>query len=238
MCGIFGIFNRHGVADPALIERMAHCLDHRGPDGYGTYHDGGLAFGAGRLAIIDLAAGVQPIFSEDRHISVVYNGEIYNYKTLRAELEVLGHVFATHTDTEVIVHGYEAWGDAVLERLRGMFALCVWDEPRQRLLLARDRMGEKPLYFAQLGDEFLFASEIKAMFEYPGLRRAVNTEAVQFYLALGYVPPPQTMFAGIEKVAPGEMLIVDREGLRKGRYWQLVMNTLESMPYQEAVRQV
>jgi asparagine synthase (glutamine-hydrolysing) len=238
MCGIFGFFKRNGQADPALIERMARCLDHRGPDGYGTYHDGRLAFGAGRLAIIDLAAGVQPIFSEDRHIAVIYNGEIYNYKMLRAELEALGHIFATHTDTEVIVHGYESWGDAIIERLRGMFALCVWDEARQRLLLARDRMGEKPLYYAQPDGDFLFASEIKALFEHPGLRRAVNTDALPFYLTLGYVPPPQTMFAGVEKLAPGERLIVDHDGMRKERYWQPVMNTLEAMPYDEAVRQV
>jgi asparagine synthase (glutamine-hydrolysing) len=139
MCGIFGHYHQRG-ADPALIERMAHRLEHRGPDGYGTYHHENLAFGAGRLAIIDLAAGVQPIFSEDRRVAVILNGEIYNYKALRAELEAHGHRFATHTDTEVIVHGYEQWGADVLERFRGMFALTVWDAPNERLLMARDRL--------------------------------------------------------------------------------------------------
>ncbi|PJF23899.1 MAG: asparagine synthetase B, partial [Phototrophicales bacterium] len=125
MCGIFGHFNLNG-ADVDLIERMARRLAHRGPDGYGMAQLGALAFGATRLSIIDLAAGFQPIFSEDRRIAVVFNGEIYNYKLLRAELEREGHHFVTRTDTEVIVHGYEAWGDGVLDRLRGMFALCIW----------------------------------------------------------------------------------------------------------------
>src|SRR5260221_13899082 len=148
MCGIYGQYNTQGP-DPALIERMARCLDHRGPDGYGTYQEGPLAFGAGRLAIIDLAAGVQPIFSEDRRVAVVFNGEIYNYRSLRAELEAAGHHFATQTNTEVIVHGYEVWGISVLDRLRGMFGLGIWDSSERRLLLARDRLGEKPLYYTQ-----------------------------------------------------------------------------------------
>ncbi|MEP7285917.1 MAG: asparagine synthase (glutamine-hydrolyzing) [Chloroflexota bacterium] len=237
MCGIFGQYNRQGV-DPALIERMAQCLDHRGPDGYGTHHEGPLAFGAGRLAIIDLAAGVQPIFSEDRRVAVVYNGEIYNYRALRAELEAQGHHFATGTDTEVIVHGYESWGRDVIARLRGMFALGIWDQPEERLLLARDRLGEKPLYYTQSGDNFLFASEIKALFMLPGLRRAVNPEALPLYLALGYTPPPMTMFAGISKLAPGELLTIDANGLRKDRYWQPHMDTDSQLDYTEAVQQV
>jgi asparagine synthase (glutamine-hydrolysing) len=154
MCGIYGHYHLHG-ADPALIERMALCLAHRGPDGAGAYHSGRLAFGSGRLAIIDLAAGTQPIFSEDRCVAVVFNGEIYNYRSLRLELEHAGHDFVTHTDTEVIVHGYEEWGDDVVLHLRGMFALCVWDERRERLLLARDRLGE-PLYYANLGEVSYF----------------------------------------------------------------------------------
>jgi len=239
MCGIYGQFNPRG-ADPALIERMAIGLAHRGPDGYGTYHQGPLAFGAGRLAIIDLAAGVQPIFNEDRSAAVVFNGEIYNYKTLRADLEAVGHSFATNTDTEVIVHGYEAWGAGVVERLRGMFALCIWDQPQERLLLARDRLGEKPLYYARLGDEFLFASEIKALLACPGLRRAVNPEALVLYLTVGYTPPPRTMFEGIEKLAPGELMIVDRSGIQVRRYWEPVLDALDGAHgrYDEQVRRV
>src|SRR5579871_1914750 len=208
MCGIFGQYNRRGT-DQALLDRMARSLEHRGPDGYGTYRHVPLAFGAGRLAIIDLNAGVQPIFNEDRSIAVVYNGEIYNFRALRAELEALGHRFTTQTDTEVIVHGYEAWGPDVVTYLRGMFALGIWDEPEERLLLARDRLGEKPLYFTQFGDNFLFASEIKGLLAHPGLKRAVNPDALPFYLSLGYTPAPMTMFEGIEKLGPGERLIID-----------------------------
>ncbi len=239
MCGIYGQVNPAG-ADRALIERMARRLAHRGPDGYGTYHNGGaLAFGAGRLAIIDLGAGVQPIFSEDRSIAVVFNGEIYNYKPLRAELERAGHVFATHTDTEVIVHGYEQWGIAVLEHLRGMFGVGIWDESQQQLLIARDRLGEKPVYYAALGgSEFLFASEAKALFEHPGIRAAVNREMLPHYLLLGYVPPPHTLFAGVDKLAPGEYLIVRRDGIRTALYWQPVMDAANAPDYPEAVEQV
>ncbi|HML23365.1 MAG TPA: asparagine synthase (glutamine-hydrolyzing) [Aggregatilinea sp.] len=237
MCGIYGQFNPHG-ADPILIERMAACLAHRGPDGYGTFHDGALAFGAGRLAIIDLAAGVQPLFNEDRSVAVVFNGEIYNYRALRAALQAEGHVFATGTDTEVIVHGYEAWGLDVLTHLRGMFAIGIWDRGQQRLFLARDRMGEKPLYVARRGDDLLFASEIKALLEHPGVGRAVCDEALVSYLSVGYVAPPLTLFEGIEKLAPGEWLRVDAQGIETGRYWQPEMDTLHPFAgsYDEAVR--
>jgi asparagine synthase (glutamine-hydrolysing) len=236
MCGIYGQLNPAG-ADPNLIERMAQCLAHRGPDGYGTYCDGPLAFGAGRLAIIDLSAGVQPIFNEDRSVAIVFNGEIYNYRALRDELSAQGHVFATGTDTEVIVHGYEEWGDTIIERLRGMFAFCIWDKPRERLLLARDRAGEKPLYYAQLGDEFIFASEIKALLLHPGLRRAVDPDALVMYLSLGYVAPPRTMFAGICKLAPGEKLVLHHNTRHIEEYWHPVMDTRRA-PQGDLVQQV
>jgi asparagine synthase (glutamine-hydrolysing) len=236
MCGIFGQF--HPVcADPALIERMARRLAHRGPDGYGVYHHERLAFGAGRLAIIDLAAPAGAIFNEDRTIGVVFNGEIYNYKTLRAELERAGHVFQTNTDTEVIVHGYEQWGIDALTRLRGMFALGIWDQARERLLLARDRMGEKPLYWTQLADrELLFASEAKALFEHSGVVRAVNQDALPAYLTLGYVPPPMTLFAGLHKLAPGEYLIAEGGAIRVSAYWTPVMDAANAPTYPDAVK--
>lgn len=218
---------------------MALCLAHRGPDGYGTYHHGTLAFGSGRLAIIDLNAGVQPLFSEDRSTALVFNGEIYNYKSLRAELERAGHIFSTQTDTEVIVHGYEQWGDDVVLHLRGMFALCIWDEPREHLLLARDRLGEKPLYYAVLDDgEFIFASEAKALFEHPRLRPAVNANLLPHFLVLGYAPPPQTMFAGVEKLAPGELMTVDKGDIHRHLYWQPPTHASNSLDYDEAVRLV
>jgi len=238
MCGIFG--QLHPLqADPALIERMARRLAHRGPDGYGTYHHERLAFGAGRLAIIDLSAPAGAIFNEDRCIGVVFNGEIYNYKLLRTELERLGHVFQTKTDTEVIVHGYESWGIDVLTRLRGMFAIGLWDQANGRLLLARDRLGEKPLYYTRLADgQLLFASEAKALFEHPGVVRAVNHDAMPAYLTLGYVPPPMTLFAGIEKLAPGQYLISEGGEIRKGLYWQPVMDASNAPAYPDAVKLV
>ncbi len=237
MCGIFGQYNPHGT-DRALIERMAICLAHRGPDGYGIYSSTPLTFGAGRLAIIDVPAAAGPIFNEDRQVGVVFNGEIYNYRALREELQKLGHYFTTATDTEVLVHGYEQWGVDVLDRLRGMFAFGIWDAANERLFLARDRLGEKPLYYTRAGDDFLFASEIKALFEHPGVKREVNADVLPYYLALGYVPPPQTMFAGIEKLAPGERLILDRHNCTQERYWQAQMDTTAPLSYAESVRRV
>ncbi len=238
MCGIYGHYIPEGIGDLALVERMGRRLAHRGPDGAGSHAGGPLAFGAGRLAIIDLAAPAGPIFSEDRRAAVAFNGEIYNYRALRAELEAQGHRFATHTDTEVIVHGYESWGEAVVERLRGMFALALWDAGRERLLLARDRLGEKPLYYAQLGRELLFASEIKALLEHPGLPRAVDDQALLDYLALGYVPAPLTLFRGVFKLPPGELLVADRDGLRQRAYWTPVAAPAARVSFAQAVEQV
>lgn len=238
MCGIFGHLASSG-ADLSLVERMAHCLAHRGPDGHSTYQDHELAFGAGRLSIIDLTAPPGVIFNEDRQVAVVFNGEIYNYQSLRKELERAGHQFSTHTDTEVIVHGYEQWGLNVLDRLRGMFAIGVWDASRRRLMLARDRLGEKPLYYAHLGTEFLFASEIKAILEHPAIVRQVNPEALTFYLTLGYTPPPMTMFQGVSKLAAGQFLLVEQGRTRIESYWCPVMDTQRSpRPYPEAVKAV
>lgn len=222
-------------------------LVHRGPDGYGVHHhrasDCSLAFGAGRLAIIDLSAPAGPLFNEDGGVGVVFNGEIYNHKALRANLERAGHIFKTKTDTEVIVHGYEEWGVDVIDRLRGMFAIGVWDAPRRRLLLARDRLGEKPLYFAHMGDQFLFASEIKGMLAHAAVRRRVNPDALPLYLTLGYTPAGHTMFDGIHKLGAGELMILDREASHTRRYWQPVMDTQPAprdgaLSYAEAVRQV
>ena len=243
MCGIFGHFDPRG-ADPALVERMAQRLMHRGPDGYGTYHDRALAFGAGRLAIIDLAAPAGPIFNEDRRVGVVYNGEVYNFRDLRRTLEATGHTFATGTDTEVIVQGYEEWGDEVITRLRGMFALCLYDSHRERLLLARDRLGEKPLYYAEYDGAFFFASEIKGILEHAAFPRAVNREALVSFALLGYAAPPQTMFEGVRKLGAGEQLIVERHGDRLSsrveRYWTPVMDTCHAPApsYRDLVQQV
>jgi asparagine synthase (glutamine-hydrolysing) len=162
MCGICGTY---GLNDPALLQRMCDVIVHRGPDDEGQYVDEYVALGMRRLSIIDLAGGQQPIHNEDRTVWVVYNGEMYNFPPLRRELEQLGHQFYTHTDTEVIVHAYEAWGDAFLEHLRGMFAFALWDTRRRRLLVVRDRVGIKPLYYRWEGGRLWFASEIKSILQ-------------------------------------------------------------------------
>ena len=241
MCGIFGHYQIDGSSNHDLVRQMAVRLAHRGPDGDGTYQssDGVLAFGAGRLAIIDLDAPAGPLFNEDKSVSVAFNGEIYNYRDLRRELETAGHVFATGTDTEVGVHGYEQWGVGVLERLHGMFALAIWDERERRLTLARDRTGEKPLYYTEIDGGLLFASEIKVLLLHPNLRPAVNPDAIPHFLAVGYTPPPLTMFAGVSKLAPGEMLTFDADGATTRRYHTFTMDTRRTpMPYNDAVAAV
>lgn len=221
---------------------MARALAHRGPDGDAlfTWPDGRLSFGAGRLAIIDLSAPAGPLFNEDGQVGVVFNGEIYNYRVLRAELEMAGHTFRTHTDTEVVVHGYEQWGERVVERLRGIFAFGVYDANKKRLLLARDRMGEKPLYVAHLAPgELVFASEAKALFQHSGLRRAVDLEQLPVSLLLGYTPPERTLFAGIDKLRPGERrfyrLSGDQLVAQGDLYWEPIPDAREAPPYSEAV---
>jgi asparagine synthase (glutamine-hydrolysing) len=217
---------------------MGKVLRHRSPDGSSTYHDDQLAFGATRLAIIDLSAPSGVLFNEDRRVAVVFNGEIYNHRALRAELEACGHRFATRTDTEVLVHGYEAWGIQLLERLRGMFAFAIWDG--SQLFLARDRLGEKPLYYAQWGGDFYFASELKALLNSPKAARQLDQQALLCYLTLGYAPPPLTPFTDIRKLGAGEYLLVTTGGVRKERYWRPPAEPEEArpMPYPEAVRRV
>ncbi|HYO87228.1 MAG TPA: asparagine synthase (glutamine-hydrolyzing) [Candidatus Limnocylindrales bacterium] len=238
MCGIFGHFLL-GPISPELVERMGRQLAHRGPDGTGIYRDALLSFGATRLSIIDLSAPAGPLFNEDGRVGVVLNGEVYNHRALRTQLEQVGHRFSTGTDTEVLVHGYEEWGVDVVTRLRGMFAFCLYDKAREHVTLVRDRLGEKPLYYTFTPDgALLFASEPKALLEYSGVRRAVNREAVSSYMVLGYVPAPNTLFEGIYKLAPGERLFVSPHGRRNEAYWQGQVDTRNAPPYPEAVRLV
>jgi asparagine synthase (glutamine-hydrolysing) len=208
MCGICGIVagEREGPPDPEIVARMAARLIPRGPDDEGSYDDGQVALAARRLSIIDLAGGHQPIENEDRSAVVVQNGEIYNYRELKRELEGRGHRFATDCDTEVIVHLYEEHGEGFVERLRGMFAIAIWDKRRRRLLLARDRFGIKPLYYRQAGGGLSFASELKAMLEQPGFSRAIDPRAVAAYLAFNSIPAPLTIFAEARKLPPGHLL--------------------------------
>ncbi|HWC49955.1 MAG TPA: asparagine synthase (glutamine-hydrolyzing) [Solirubrobacterales bacterium] len=208
MCGICGLVagERERVPDREAVARMSGRLVHRGPDDDGLFCEGAVALAARRLSIIDLAHGHQPIENEDGSAVVVQNGEIYNYRELKRELEGRGHRFATDCDTEVLVHGYEEWGEGFVERLRGMFAIALWDKRQQRLLLARDRFGIKPLYYRHVDGGLSFASELKAMLEQPGFSREIDSKAVAAYLAFNSIPAPLTIFKEARKLSPGYLL--------------------------------
>ena len=223
MCGICGSYSANGLRpdDERMVRSMMELLEHRGPDGEGLWTSkGGAVLGHRRLAIIDLLGGHQPQFNESRDIGVIVNGEIYNYLALRSELTSLGHEFRTVSDTEVLVHGYEQWGDDFVSRLRGMFAFALWDEPRRRMILGRDRFGVKPLYYVQPDNQhLLFASEIKALFVDSGIKRALNQDRLAEYLMFRSVAGDETLFEGVREVAPGCLLILEGQQRRVHRYW-------------------
>ena len=222
MCGFAGLFDPSGAPpDPDWLEAAAAAMAHRGPDDAGFHLENGAGLAFRRLAIVDVAGGAQPLTNEDGAVWIAYNGEVYNHLELRRELEGLGHRFRTHSDTETIVHGYEQWGEQVVTRLRGMFAFAIWDRPRQRMFVARDRLGIKPVYFTWAAGRFVCASEIKALFAFPSVRRAVRLPALVEYLTLRYTGAPATLFEGIDKLEPGHTLTVDARGARILRYWQV-----------------
>jgi asparagine synthase (glutamine-hydrolysing) len=222
MCGIYGelVLTGGQAPDPAVARAMGAAIVHRGPDDDGLYHDEQAAFGLRRLSIIDLSGGHQPIANEDGSIVVVCNGEIYNFRELREELKVRGHRFRTGSDVEVLVHLYEEEGDAFVARLRGMFGFALWDRPRRRLLIGRDRLGIKPVYFAQLGSRLVFASETKALLTRPDYTPDLDRTALAEFLALGYVPAPGSLFAGIRKLRAGHLLVAENGTLAERAYWQ------------------
>src|SRR5712692_11284130 len=224
MCGICGKFmlDREAYVPEVLVKAMADAITHRGPDDEGFYISGQIGLGFRRLSIIDLSGGHQPLSNEDGTIWIVFNGEIYNYQALRSELITKGHAFKTKSDTEVIVHLYEEYGPDCVEHLRGMFAFAIWDSRHRRLLLARDRIGVKPLYFAALPRGLAFGSEIKALFGHPALSPRLSERALSLYLTFAATPAPGTLFDGIEKLPPGHRLIVDADTGRRTleRYWQ------------------
>jgi asparagine synthase (glutamine-hydrolysing) len=226
MCGIAGIYFLRGRPEDAAsrIERMTSSLTHRGPDECGYHIDGSAVMGHRRLSIIDLATGQQPLYNEDRTVSVVFNGEIYNFEEIRRRLIARGHSFRTNSDTETIVHAYEEWGGACVDMFRGMFAFAVRDERRDLLFLARDRFGKKPLFYAEYDGQIVFASEIKAILADPGFERRIDDEALASYFMLSYIPAPLTIFAGIRKLPPGHTLTISRERISEERYWDLVFN--------------
>jgi asparagine synthase (glutamine-hydrolysing) len=220
MCGIAGFLTRE-PADPDLLARMCAVIAHRGPDDEGSHIEGGLALGMRRLAIIDLNSGHQPIWNEDETIAVVFNGEIYNHRQLRAELQATGHRFRTNTDTECLVHLYEAEGVSFVRRLRGMFAFALWDRRRQRLVLGRDRVGKKPLVYRITGDAIWFSSELKSLLQDPSVTRRVDPVALHHYLTYQYVPAPWTIYEGIRKLPPASTLVYENGDVHIDRYWQL-----------------
>ncbi|SCX07226.1 asparagine synthase (glutamine-hydrolyzing) [Mycolicibacterium fluoranthenivorans] len=238
MCGICGICSESGqTPESARLDRMLDAIFHRGPDGEGRFERPGLTFGMRRLAVIDLAGGDQPIFNEDGSVAVVFNGEIYNFRELRTELERHGHHFATRSDTEVLVHGYEQWGDDMLHRLVGMFALALWDENRRRLLVARDRFGKKPLYYARGAGEVVFGSEIKALLA-AGVSADIDDAAIADYLALRYVPSPRTLFRSVRQLPPGHKFVVSDNGFEVHRWWQLRYEPKPAITLAEATDEV
>ena len=236
MCGICG-FNWN---DEALIRAMADTIRHRGPDQKGSFCCDEMSLGFRRLSIIDLSdRGRQPMFNEDGTLCLVFNGEIYNFKELRRELESKGHVFSSDADSEVILHGYEQWGIDSINHLRGMFAYGLYDLNKKRLLLVRDRIGIKPLYYTYTNGRLLFASEIKAILEDPQVERRVNFQAMYDYLGFEFVPAPQTMFAGIHKLPAGHFLLFENEQIEEKQYWDLQFHPGENtLSFDEAVEKM
>lgn len=223
MCGIAGLaaLDARPLPDVGVVDAMCKQIVHRGPDDQGIHASPIAHLGMRRLSIIDLTSGHQPIHNEDESIWVVFNGEIYNYRELRSELLELGHHFYTQSDTECIVHAYEAWGDACFERLRGMFAIAIADLRQQRVVLARDRLGKKPLFYTQTSTGWLaFGSELKCLFPVPGFEASISEQATVDYFTMGYVPAPASMYAQVRKLAPAHYLVLEHGQVREAQYWQ------------------
>jgi asparagine synthase (glutamine-hydrolysing) len=224
MCGICGIVSFEGghVTDKSILQRMNQTLYHRGPDDDGYYQDSQASLAMRRLSIIDLFTGQQPIANENGDVWVVYNGEIYNFQSIRAELQQRGHQFKTQTDTEIIVHAYEEYGDECVKRFNGMFALALWDSRRCRLLIARDHLGIKPLYYWAGQDKLVFGSELKALVAHPDVPRQINLTAVDLFLSLEYIPSPLTIYENVFKLPAGHILVVEDGELKLSQYWDVL----------------
>ena len=236
VCGIVGqVRSDDAPVDPELLRRMCAALEHRGPDSRGTHRDGPVGLGVQRLRVIDLESGDQPIYNEDRTVVVVLNGEIYNFHELRRRLERAGHVFATNGDTEVIVHLYEDEGPACVRSLDGMFAFALWDERRRQLLLARDRVGKKPLFYSERAGTITWASELRALAEDPDLDRAIDPQALDCFLAYGYIQAPLSIYAGARKLPPASTLLHRAGASEIERYWRLDYSRQRDVGEREAL---
>src|SRR5215475_13570938 len=226
MCGICGFMYFDGApASEALVTQMADALHHRGPDEGGAYVGPSVALGHRRLSIIDLSSGQQPLSNEDGAEWISFNGEVYNYLELNKQLQTT-HTFRTRSDTETIVHLYESYPSSFIEQLRGMFAFALWDERSHTMILARDRVGKKPLYYYVDGEKLVFASEIKSILRHPRLDLKIDEEAVCDYLSLGYIPAPKSIYKSIRKVRPGHYLRVQSGKIEEIQYWDLYFNDM------------
>jgi asparagine synthase (glutamine-hydrolysing) len=238
MCGICGFVSNQKLNQDrfSLLNSLNQTLDHRGPDSDGYYINGDVGMGMRRLAIIDIARGDQPIFNEDRSIAIVYNGEIYNFQELRDQLEKYGHIFTTNSDTEVIIHAYEQWGDECLLKFNGMFVFSLWDDKKKRLLIARDRMGQKPLYWHYSPMGLLWASEAKALLKAPWLQPDINKLALHHYLTLQYTPDPLTIYEGIYQLPAAHKLVLeDGQDPVISHWWQLAFKPKWQIDSREAI---
>ena len=230
MCGIAGklYFDIERKVELSLIKAMCSSLIHRGPDDEGYFVDNNYGCGMRRLSIIDRKSGQQPIFNEDKSITIIFNGEIYNYKELKFDLQKKGHYFKTNSDTETILHCYEEYGLNFLSKLNGMFAIAIWDIKKKKLVLARDRIGIKPLYFYKDNKKLLFGSEIKAIIQDNSIERNVNFEALDLYLSFMYVPSPNCMFDNIHKLLPGHYLVYENSNIKVNQYWDVEFNPVDT----------
>jgi asparagine synthase (glutamine-hydrolysing) len=231
MCGICGIvsFQNREVLNDELLRRMNQSLFHRGPDDQGYYRDNFAALAMRRLSIIDLEMGQQPISNEDGSVWVIFNGEIYNYRELRAELETKGHIFKTHSDTEVIVHAYEEYGYDCVQHFNGMFAIAIWERAARRLVLMRDRLGVKPLFYWVAGSNLVFGSELKAVIAHTKVPRQLDINSLDNFLSLEYIPGPRTIFKDIHKLPPGHLLIFEETTIKLRQYWDLPYRPFEAV---------
>src|SRR5882724_5183500 len=238
MCGITGWANLDSRTPPhegaeELLHAMCERMIHRGPDSEGLFVTNGAALGMRRLAIIDLVTGEQPVFNEDKSVAAILNGELYNYRELREDLEKRGHFFRSASDTEVLPHLYEEYGVAMVNQINGMFAFALWDAKRRRLFIARDRFGEKPLYWGVFDNTLLFASEPKVLLAHPTVKPALNLQALRQYLSFDYVPAPLSIYAGIEKLPAAHTLTLEDGHISIAPYWRLSYKTSQPAPNEE-----
>lgn len=238
MCGIIGIYHAdtQRSVNASLVRAATDAMFHRGPDDDGVFVSGNVGLGHRRLSIIDLSSGHQPMFNEDNRIALVYNGEIYNFKEIAAELIAAGHVFRTHCDTEVIIHAYEQWGTGCVQRFIGMFAFALWDSRKNKLWVCRDRLGIKPLYYAWDGNTLVCASEVKALLATGMVKTGINERVLDAYFSVGYVPGPDTMFSGIIKLQPGHFMELSGRDMKITQYWDFADTAPSDITFKEAER--